>query len=205
MADPGDPAAADRRTLRHQQLLAAANLRFREQGYEATTAASIARDAGVTERTFFRHFATKADVLVANWAGYRDTLRGVLGASRKPDVADVVADALRAFLRGVEAEHTAGLDSLVLLYTDRAAFAAITEHVLAVEDDLAEAIGRRTGRPSEDFVVRVASNAALGVMRAAVRSRLSTPSAPTMLVLFDRGIPGLRPVFDALTADGRSG
>ena len=30
---------------------------FRERGYEATTTAEIAARAGVTERTFFRHFA----------------------------------------------------------------------------------------------------------------------------------------------------
>jgi AcrR family transcriptional regulator len=36
---------------------------FGERGYELTTAAEIAAKAGVTERTFFRHFADKRDVL----------------------------------------------------------------------------------------------------------------------------------------------
>lgn len=36
---------------------------FREQGYDQTTAAEIATRAGVTERTFFRYFADKRDVL----------------------------------------------------------------------------------------------------------------------------------------------
>jgi AcrR family transcriptional regulator len=36
---------------------------FTERGFAATTAADIARDAGVTERTFFRHFADKEEVL----------------------------------------------------------------------------------------------------------------------------------------------
>jgi AcrR family transcriptional regulator len=36
---------------------------FRERGYEQTTAAEIAAKAGVTERTFFRHFPDKRDVL----------------------------------------------------------------------------------------------------------------------------------------------
>ena len=36
---------------------------FRERGYEATTTAEIAARAGVTERTFFRHFADKREVL----------------------------------------------------------------------------------------------------------------------------------------------
>ena len=36
---------------------------FRERGYDRTTAAAIAARAGVTERTFFRHFSDKREVL----------------------------------------------------------------------------------------------------------------------------------------------
>lgn len=36
---------------------------FRERGYDRTTATEIAGRAGVTERTFFRHFSDKRDVL----------------------------------------------------------------------------------------------------------------------------------------------
>jgi AcrR family transcriptional regulator len=36
---------------------------FRTRGYEEVTAADIAAEAGVTERTFFRHFPDKRDVL----------------------------------------------------------------------------------------------------------------------------------------------
>ena len=36
---------------------------FRERGFDRTTAAEIAARAGVTERTFFRHFPDKREVL----------------------------------------------------------------------------------------------------------------------------------------------
>ena len=36
---------------------------YRERGYERTTTAEIAGLAGVTERTFFRHFADKREIL----------------------------------------------------------------------------------------------------------------------------------------------
>ena len=36
---------------------------FREHGYDRTTSAEIAASAGVTERTFFRHFTDKREVL----------------------------------------------------------------------------------------------------------------------------------------------
>src|SRR4051794_21580977 len=36
---------------------------YAERGFEQTTVAEIARKAGLTERTFFRHFADKREVL----------------------------------------------------------------------------------------------------------------------------------------------
>ena len=50
---------------------------FRERGYERTTATEIAARAGVTERTFFRHFSDKREVLFDGEA----TLRAALTAS----------------------------------------------------------------------------------------------------------------------------
>jgi len=48
----------------HAALFRAALELFEERGYDATTAAAIATRAGVTEMTFFRHFASKDAVLV---------------------------------------------------------------------------------------------------------------------------------------------
>ncbi|SFB90854.1 transcriptional regulator, TetR family [Nocardioides terrae] len=47
------------------RMLDAALELFAEQGYDRTTAGDIATRAGVTERTFFRHFADKREVLFA--------------------------------------------------------------------------------------------------------------------------------------------
>ncbi|MBF4613176.1 TetR/AcrR family transcriptional regulator [Curtobacterium sp. VKM Ac-1376] len=43
---------------------------FAEQGYDRTTVAEIAGAAEVTERTFFRHFADKPEVLFAGQDGF---------------------------------------------------------------------------------------------------------------------------------------
>ena len=45
------------------RLLEAAFALFSEHGYDATTVAGIAERAGLTERTFYRHFADKREVL----------------------------------------------------------------------------------------------------------------------------------------------
>ncbi|WP_396230633.1 TetR/AcrR family transcriptional regulator, partial [Frankia sp. ACN1ag] len=37
---------------------------FRQQGYDHTTVADIAEAAGVSERTYFRYFATKSEVVL---------------------------------------------------------------------------------------------------------------------------------------------
>jgi AcrR family transcriptional regulator len=44
--------------------LQAALALFEERGYDATTATAIAERAGVSEMTFFRHFSSKASLLV---------------------------------------------------------------------------------------------------------------------------------------------
>jgi AcrR family transcriptional regulator len=46
-----------------ERLQAAALKRFAEQGFDGTTVAEIAETAGLTERTFFRYFADKREVL----------------------------------------------------------------------------------------------------------------------------------------------
>src|SRR6188474_161650 len=48
-------------------LLKAAMVRFLAQGVDATTAEQIATDAGVTLRTFYRHFGSKHDLLFADY------------------------------------------------------------------------------------------------------------------------------------------
>ncbi|HEX5193024.1 MAG TPA: helix-turn-helix domain-containing protein [Solirubrobacteraceae bacterium] len=56
------------------RLLQAALELYGEHGYERTTVAEIAARAGLTERTFFRHFADKREVLFAG----NDILNGVI-------------------------------------------------------------------------------------------------------------------------------
>ncbi|MFJ1643837.1 TetR family transcriptional regulator [Streptomyces sp. NPDC088258] len=70
---------------------------YGERGFERTAVAEIARRAGLTERTFFRHFADKREVLF----GGSDTLQDVFvaGVADAPGAAppmDAIAEALEA-------------------------------------------------------------------------------------------------------------
>jgi len=46
---------------------------FSERGYEQTTVAGIAERAGLSERTFFRHYADKREVLFGGGTLFRDS------------------------------------------------------------------------------------------------------------------------------------
>ncbi len=53
---------------------------YGERGFENTTVAEIAERAGLTERTFFRHFADKREVFFDGEAQLRDLLTGAVAA-----------------------------------------------------------------------------------------------------------------------------
>jgi AcrR family transcriptional regulator len=70
---------------------------YGERGFDQTTAAEIANRAGLTERTFFRHFADKREVLFAGSAELQKLL--VAAVTSAPTLAapiDAVTAALMA-------------------------------------------------------------------------------------------------------------
>jgi AcrR family transcriptional regulator len=54
---------------------------YLERGYDRTTTAEIAARAGVTERTFFRHFPDKREVLFDGEAAFHDALSQAIAAA----------------------------------------------------------------------------------------------------------------------------
>src|ERR1700684_277410 len=70
---------------------------YSERGFDQTTAAEIAQRAGVTERTFFRHFADKREVLFGGSALLRERIvEGVADAPQGAGALDAVAGGLAA-------------------------------------------------------------------------------------------------------------
>jgi AcrR family transcriptional regulator len=79
------------------RLAAAALALYAEQGFEQTTVAEIAARAGLTERTFFRHFADKREVLFYGMEMLRELLtRAVADAPTSATAMDAVGAALEA-------------------------------------------------------------------------------------------------------------
>lgn len=91
MPRDGSPARA--------RLRAAALELYREHGYDETTTAQIAARAGVTERTYFRHFADKREVLFDGEAELRAILVDAIAAA--PDGLAPLHLVVRAFTAAV--------------------------------------------------------------------------------------------------------
>ena len=73
---------------------------YTERGFDQTTVAEIAERAGLTERTFFRYFADKREVLFAGQRPLLDQLTN--GVAQAPDSASPLA-AVSSGLQGVAA------------------------------------------------------------------------------------------------------
>jgi AcrR family transcriptional regulator len=70
---------------------------YGERGFEQTTVAEIAERAGLTERTFFRYFADKREVLFAGAVTLQESLvSAVASAPESVPPIDAVAAALEA-------------------------------------------------------------------------------------------------------------
>jgi AcrR family transcriptional regulator len=79
------------------RLAKAAMALYAEQGFDKTTVAEIAARAGLTERTFFRHFADKREVLFYGMEILRDLLtRAIADAPTSATPMDAVGAALEA-------------------------------------------------------------------------------------------------------------
>jgi AcrR family transcriptional regulator len=97
---------------------------FAERGFEQTTAGDIAASAGVTERTFFRHFADKREVLFDGSAILQGTVHDAILA------APGELTALEAALAGMAAGGG--------LLQERREFAVIRSRIVAANPSLRE-------------------------------------------------------------------
>src|SRR5690242_12850221 len=124
------------RQLASQEILETALRLFTEQGYDETTIAQIAREAGVSQRTLFRYFGTKEDLLGGNQHRFRQILTDTI--SEQPAEADVW-EALRAGVAAVLALHDSreqALERFRLLHNTPSLRAGWLEKRLQLQEDL---------------------------------------------------------------------
>lgn len=123
----------------------AAMARFLSQGVEATSAEQIAEDAGVSLRTFYRHFASKHDLLFADYDSGLQWFRGALAARPADEpVVESVRAAIFTFPYDVQA-----VSQLATLRADELAPEAIVEHLHRVQADFADAVAEHLRRRTD--------------------------------------------------------
>ncbi len=150
------PAQTVRSERTREALRKAALVRFLAQGVEETSAEQIAADAGVSLRTFYRHFTSKHDLLFADYDAGLQWFRAAL-AARSPDesIIESVHSAILAAPYDVEA--VAEIAALRAAELDPG---RIVRHIRAVEAEFAEAVeehlaGDRAPAPGTDERLRL--------------------------------------------------
>ncbi len=141
--------ASPPRTLRSERtreaLRRAALARFLSQGFDVTTTEEVAADAGVTLRTFYRHFTSKQDLLFADYdEGLHWFRRALLDRPASESIDEAVSQAIFAFpydysaVTDIAAMRAQSLDD-----------ARITDHIRRVELDFAQVVEERLRRTDE--------------------------------------------------------
>jgi len=141
---------------------------FTEDGFDETTVERIAAAAGVSKRTFFRYFETKADVLWHAFDGEVHALREAFGAVP----ADVpLMEAIRQVVVGANryrAEDVPELRTRMnLIGSVPALQASAANHYDDWERAVSEFAASRLGQPTDALYPMAIGRATLAVCRSA--------------------------------------
>jgi AcrR family transcriptional regulator len=149
------PSTADHR----RRLLDAMAHAVARKGYAETTIADLAAEARVSRRTFYEHFATKAECLIALYEAASEQALGVLMAAidRRRDWHTQVDQALRAYLSTLSCNpmllRTLFIDILGLgtegLQARRRANLQLADFILSVVNDPGAQSARDKPLPAE--------------------------------------------------------
>ncbi|MEI4279059.1 TetR/AcrR family transcriptional regulator [Klenkia terrae] len=166
--------APDARGRLHQ----AAMELYTEHGYDGTTTADIAERAGLSERTYFRHFADKREVLFDSTDALQTlVLDGIAGADPAAAPLDAAAAGLgdgAALLQsfGQGPRHRAAVV---------AAHAELRERELAKMATLAQAVaGMLVARGSAEASAALTAETAVAVFRVAFDRWVADPDGPAL-------------------------
>lgn len=163
---------------------------FREQGYDATTVEQIAEAAEVSPSTFFRYFPTKEDVVLYDAL---DPLIIAAFEAQSPDLAPTQAlrRALREVFGGLQPQDMQDMQERFDVIREVPELRArMLDELTRTTRLMAGVLARRLGRPVDDFEVRNAVGAIMGVGLAIMVAAEDDPALDFM-ALFDRGLAHL--------------
>jgi AcrR family transcriptional regulator len=160
-----------RRRSTHEALRHAALNSFARKGFANVTVTELAREAGVTERTFFRHFPTKEAVLFEDYETRLDWLADAL-ARRPPSESlfDAVLASVAAFPHDLEVVRQAATARAELISADR-----IAGHLRVVQSSFARVLtgfvrNRNPDVANADLAAEVAGSVLAAALVVAVEN-----------------------------------
>jgi AcrR family transcriptional regulator len=168
------------------ELIAAAARLFAERGFDETTTADIAEAADVSQRTFFRHFASKEAVLYGDEEAIAAAFgQAILARPAKEAPITAVAAALRTL-----AESYVGAPQRTLLQAQLAArYPSVSAYSRAVvqrglERTIIDAVAQRMQvDPLSDPRPEVIAGAAMSALRYALRKWAADRGKSDLLAL----------------------
>lgn len=182
------------RQLASQEILKTALRLFTEQGYDETTIAQIAREAGVSQRTLFRYFGTKEDLL----GGGQDRFGQVLMDTIGEQPADSgVWEALRAGVAAVLALHDSreqALERFRLLHNTASLRAGWLEKRLRFQENLLPLIETRmdAATDKEGAKARAVIATAFACLDAASMTWVANDGKGEIMDLYDECLAAVR-------------
>jgi AcrR family transcriptional regulator len=160
-----------RRRSTHEALRRAALASFASKGFANVTVTELAREAGVTERTFFRHFPTKEAVLFQDYETQVDWLSEALAQRPASEsVFDAVLASVASFPYDLEVVRQAATARMELITADR-----IASHLRVVQSSFAGVItdfikNRYSDMSDLDLVAEVAGTTLAAALVVAVEN-----------------------------------
>jgi AcrR family transcriptional regulator len=160
-----------RRTKTHEALRQAALKKFASEGFGNVTVEQLAQEAGVTERTFFRHFPSKEAVLFQDYDTQVEWLAEALAQRpRSESLFDAVKASIETFPHDLELVRQAALARAELITGDQ-----VASHLRVVQASFASVITdfvkqRYPDVPNIDLVAEVAGSVLAAAMVCGVET-----------------------------------
>lgn len=176
----------ERNRLRtRNDIIEAALALFLEQGYEATTVDQIAKAAGVSPATLFRHFPSKEDVLFGDEDNSAAAMvRHVAERADPAPTLAALAEPVTTFAAEMEDERTPRLTHLVM--TTRSLEARSLRMRLRWERDIARQLASEQGLSGPTLEHTLTASVAVSCVSAALRYWDRSDSSTTLADLVRR-------------------
>ncbi|WP_306189743.1 MULTISPECIES: TetR/AcrR family transcriptional regulator [unclassified Streptomyces] len=174
---------------------------YSERGYEQTTVAEIARRAGLTERTFFRHYTDKREVLFGGSGALQELF--VSAVAEAPESAAPI-DAIAAGLEAVSAVFVGRREQSRRRQAVIAANAELQERELIKLASLAAALGGALrGRGVTEPAASLTAEAGVAVFKVGFEHWIASAGEREMAPLMREALDELKAV--TAGAQGTSG